>query len=921
MNRAIFLKGTALLAVVVLAACSSGGGGGGGGSGQHSLAVIVSGSGTVASTPAGITGCTANTGTCTANFGSSTSVLLAATPAVGSTFRAWSGPCTPVVGQPNQCNTANMSTDRTVVAIFESASIGGTGDTFALTASGKLLSFYRSSPGTLQSNTSVTGLMSGDSLIAMDFRPSNGILYALARTATGKGHLYVVNEGTAEATQIAALNVEDNTFGTGNYEMAFTPASGETIFVSTPSGTLFQINPSTGATTSGAAPAGLSSLAFTNAFKGERFTTTYGINSTSNQLVKVSLTTPATAPAVGVLAADAPDANGFVIDAQNGRAMVAFSSSGPKLYTVDLSSGVLSSSQAIGDGAVAAESVIALAIPPPGEPQFFAICQGKVNSRSTTTCNDGKTLLRFQASNPGALSVVGDVTGLAADELIVAMDVRPSTNDIYALSTASKLYTIDPITAAATLKATVTPAIDAANLILGFDFNPITEKIRVIGGVADRIEGDSVDVEVDPTTGVATSLGLAQQLPFKIANVAFSGNVPGGDDATLWYGIDSQNNRLFTIDPETTSSPFTSPGQLTFVTQLGFDPTERGGFEIIGDGAAYVVRSSSTNGASLYSLNLTTGAATLIGSIGTLSGFSGEVTGLTAQVQLSNADLREFVVATTVAAPAAELLTFDAGNPAATNDPPTPQVLTSRRTLAGLLPGETVLGLEYRYEGSSNKLYLLARSTTNTARLYTVDVATGVASTAGLTGDVMTDPATKYALIGTEFGMDVDPATNNLRVVSDKGENLSIDPMLATAQVIEDMDDTPHPAMNAAAFSHNYAGTLSSTLYVYDAAPSDDALMTIDAGQFLRRMSGSGLANGTSDEVSFDILGGHDGLAVATEVFCDDSDPICSLGAFTELYQMDLATGAASDINSVGSGPIPGETRVQIRAMTIRFPN
>ena len=55
------------------------------------LTVTVSGSGSVASSPAGIDACTSTGGTCSAVFSAGTGVTLTASPATGSTFTGWSG--------------------------------------------------------------------------------------------------------------------------------------------------------------------------------------------------------------------------------------------------------------------------------------------------------------------------------------------------------------------------------------------------------------------------------------------------------------------------------------------------------------------------------------------------------------------------------------------------------------------------------------------------------------------------------------------------------------------------------------------------------------------------------------------------------------------------------------------------------------
>jgi len=73
------------------------------------------GSGTVASSPAGIAACGATGGTCSAPFLGGTLITLTATPATGSTL-SWSG-CTPSTTTANQC-TLTLNGPTTVTATF-----------------------------------------------------------------------------------------------------------------------------------------------------------------------------------------------------------------------------------------------------------------------------------------------------------------------------------------------------------------------------------------------------------------------------------------------------------------------------------------------------------------------------------------------------------------------------------------------------------------------------------------------------------------------------------------------------------------------------------------------------------------------------------------------------------------------------------
>ncbi len=77
----------------------------------YTFSLTITGSGTVASSPAGIN-CTVN---CTAVFPANTLVTLTATPAAGQSFTAWSGACT---GSASSC-TVTLDQARTVGAKFD----------------------------------------------------------------------------------------------------------------------------------------------------------------------------------------------------------------------------------------------------------------------------------------------------------------------------------------------------------------------------------------------------------------------------------------------------------------------------------------------------------------------------------------------------------------------------------------------------------------------------------------------------------------------------------------------------------------------------------------------------------------------------------------------------------------------------------
>ena len=116
---------------------------------EATLTVIRSGSGTVTSTPSGIT-CGTTTMNCTWTFTPNTVVTLAATPDPGQTFLGWSGGCT---GTASVC-AVTMDRARTVIAQFSDSGTTTDGTLLAVTVRG--LGTVTSTPQGIDCGTATT---------------------------------------------------------------------------------------------------------------------------------------------------------------------------------------------------------------------------------------------------------------------------------------------------------------------------------------------------------------------------------------------------------------------------------------------------------------------------------------------------------------------------------------------------------------------------------------------------------------------------------------------------------------------------------------------------------------------------------------------------------------------------------------------
>ncbi|MBC8008566.1 MAG: DUF4394 domain-containing protein [Burkholderiales bacterium] len=235
-------------------------------------------------------------------------------------------------------------------------------------------------------------------------------------------------------------------------------------------------------------------------------------------------------------------------------------------------------------------------------------------------------LFSFNLSSPGTVNSIGPL-GFTPE----AIDFRPGTSTLYAFDvtgTTARLYTVNTSTGAATpisagfATSGVAPGTydfsDASSY--AFDFNPTTQqalpdtsiRIRLVGNDGTNLRLHSgtggiaaVDGSINGVSG-ATVTGAA----YTRSDFASVGAVPTG---TALYYIDSANNSLLT-----TAGLGPNSGTVTPVGALGTDIGIDIGFDILTGGStntAYLVDTTGANIASFYTVNLTTGTATSLGTI------------------------------------------------------------------------------------------------------------------------------------------------------------------------------------------------------------------------------------------------------------------------------------------------------------------
>ncbi|HSB10114.1 MAG TPA: DUF4394 domain-containing protein [Blastocatellia bacterium] len=223
---------------------------------------------------------------------------------------------------------------------------------------------------------------------------------------------------------------------------------------------------------------------------------------------------------------------------------------------------------------------------------FSAVC-------NTVYAVAGNALIFFDPATPGTVSTTIPITGLLMGESVVAIDFRPATGGLYGLGvagTSARLLSIDRTTGAATA---IGIAFTVNGSGFGFDFNPTNDRLRITSDA-------DINLLVNPNDGTVTIQTNLNPGDPSVVGSAYSNNFAGATTTTL-YAIDSGTDSLLTQVPAT--------GTLTSIGSLGVDTSAVVGFDISACDTAYAALNTGGQ-TGFYTINVGSGAATLVGTIG-----------------------------------------------------------------------------------------------------------------------------------------------------------------------------------------------------------------------------------------------------------------------------------------------------------------
>ena len=456
-------------------------------------------------------------------------------------------------------------------------------------------------------------------------------------------------------------------------------------------------------------------------------------------------------------------------------------------------------------------------------------------------------LATASTADPARMTTPVPITGVRPGEELLAIDVRPQNQALYALgvddaANSVTLYLIEPRTAVATpvgpaftLTTNGVTPVDFANAFFGkadIDFNPAVDRLRVIvaGGLNFRINpntGAPVDGDMGGAPGSVAGVnpdGAINGVGFGgVEGAAYTNNQPNNGGITTLYTLGNASISLYIqgLGGNPNSGTQTLVGQVTYFDGVsgGSLSFQDGTLDIlpgvnatasntaVAAGAAFMVARIGAP-TKLFSINLTDAVATDIGTVGDGNNF---IRGFALRPDLSPA------IALT--SNGASLVRFDVRTPGT----------TTTVGVSGIMNSETLVGIDYR--PSTGQLYGLGiNGGTNTGTLYIIDPQTGALTAVGAAGQVaFTFNGSPVPLNTTGYGFDFNPTVDRIRVVAASGLNFRINPITG-APVDSDANATNgntvdgvqnglpgNGGTSGTAYTNSFAGTTVTTQYTLDA--------------------------------------------------------------------------------------------------------
>ena len=200
-------------------------------------------------------------------------------------------------------------------------------------------------------------------------------------------------------------------------------------------------------------------------------------------------------------------------------------------------------------------------------------------SRHWWAGRDGLTFATIKAPQGQTLVVFGHrgrrtvrLRGLAAGERVVGIDVRPANNVLYGVSSANRVFTIDPRTGQTANAQTLSVPLNGN--AFGVDFNPSVDRLRIVSDNDQnlRVNVDTGMTTSDPSLAYPAGDRNAGRDP-AVTALGYTFAALGGP--TALYDVDSATDTFDLQNPP-------NAGTLNSIGPIGVDVGSQAGLDIAG---------------------------------------------------------------------------------------------------------------------------------------------------------------------------------------------------------------------------------------------------------------------------------------------------------------------------------------------------
>ncbi|MES3040335.1 MAG: DUF4394 domain-containing protein [Pseudomonadota bacterium] len=471
------------------------------------------------------------------------------------------------------------------------------------------LEYARSVAPVAQATTAGTvgALDPSEEILDIDYRNSEGQLYALTRTILGStvtARIVTIAPASGALARVSTLTGVTLS-ASDTYSIDFNPAVDRLRIISS-SGRNIKVNVLTGAASmdSDINPViAQTGVAYTDTFTAGstagRTTLLFGLDSATDKIYTINPSSGALSAGV-TLGIDTTKISGFDIDpsAQRGGVAILTVAGQAQVYTIN--------TQAVSNAAtlkgklfnlIAGETFKGLSLITSANPTVLAL-------------DAANGLYSFNAQTPAQLSAKTAVT-LPNNATLLGIDFSIKDGVLYGLGNDGLVYDLTTSKSPTAAKNNTVIALGALNRTI--EITPIDGRLRIV-----RSAENTSDL-IKLSDGTSTP-GTVTPATSNIAAAAYSENY-AGITATRLFAIDLTTNRfLFQDESSTTTADMT----LTTGVSLGISPIAPVGFDISGRGnenLLLMARVAGTTPFNLYRVSPfdTLNPLTLIGQIGTLT--------------------------------------------------------------------------------------------------------------------------------------------------------------------------------------------------------------------------------------------------------------------------------------------------------------